>query len=294
MAIFVSMADFSPSELVLTPEGGVYHLNIRPEDLAHKVIIVGDQDRVETVSNYFDSVSHKSQHREFACHTGVYKGKNISVISTGIGTDNIDIVLNELDALVNIDLKSRTIKEDKTSLEIVRVGTCGILQDEIPVDSFILSTHALGIDNVGHYYELKKHPETKELLEEIKSKVSLPQGIVPYITPASEKINQRLRSTNIKEGITVTSSGFYGPQGRRLRLPLTAPDMLDSFHDFEYKSFRFSNLEMECSALFALSSSLGHEATAICLGLANRRKKEFTKNYSTKILELIEYVLEKI
>jgi uridine phosphorylase len=294
VAIFVSMADFSPSELVLTPEGGVYHLNIRPEDLAHKVIIVGDQDRVETVSNYFDSVSHKSQHREFACHTGVYKGKNISVISTGIGTDNIDIVLNELDALVNIDLKSRTIKEDKTSLEIVRVGTCGILQDEIPVDSFILSTHALGIDNVGHYYELKKHPETKELLEEIKSKVSLPQGIVPYITPASEKINQRLRSTNIKEGITVTSSGFYGPQGRRLRLPLTAPDMLDSFHDFEYKSFRFSNLEMECSALFALSSSLGHEATANCLGLANRRKKEFTKNYSTKILELIEYVLEKI
>ena len=152
----------------------------------------------------------------------------------------------------------------------------------------------MGIDNVGHFYELKKNPDTLDLLNEIKSKVSLPNGIIPYITPASEQINQRLRASHIKEGITVTSSGFYGPQGRRLRLPLTVPDMLDSFHDFEYKSFRFSNLEMECSALFALSSSLGHEATAICLGLANRRKKEFTKNYSTKILELIEYVLEKI
>lgn len=294
MAIFVSMADFLPSELVLTPEGGVYHLGIRPEDLAHKVIIVGDQDRVETVSNYFESITHKSQHREFACHTGVFKGKNISVVSTGIGTDNIDIVLNELDALVNIDLESRKVKEEKTSLEIVRVGTCGILQDEIPVDSFILSSHAMGIDNVGHYYELSKNPETEELLNEIKSKVSLPKEIIPYITPASEKINKRLRSSNIKEGITVTSSGFYGPQGRRLRLPLTAPDMLNSFHDFEFKSYRFSNLEMECSALFALSTALGHDATAICLGLANRRKKEFTKNYSTKILELIEYVLEKI
>lgn len=288
------MADFLPSELVLTPEGEVYHLGIRPEDLAHKIIIVGDQNRVETVSNYFDTITHKSQHREFACHTGIYKGKNISVISTGIGTDNIDIVLNEIDALVNIDLETRTVKEEKTTLEIIRVGTCGILQDEIPVDSFILSSHAMGIDNVGHFYELKKNPETLDLLNEIKSKVSLPNGIIPYITPASEQINQRLRASHIKEGITVTSSGFYGPQGRRLRLPLTVPDMLDSFHDFEYKSFRFSNLEMECSALFALSSSLGHEATAICLGLANRRKKEFTKNYSTKILELIEYVLEKI
>jgi len=294
VAIFVFMADFLPSELVLTPEGGVYHLGIRPVDLAHKIIIVGDQDRVETVSNYFDSISHKSQHREFACHTGIYKGKDISVISTGIGTDNIDIVLNELDSLVNIDLETRTVKKEKTTLEIVRVGTCGILQDEIPVDSFILSTHAMGIDNVGHFYELDKNPETEKLLHEIKSQVSLPKEIIPYITPASEKINQRLRSPDIKEGITITSSGFYGPQGRKLRLPLTAPNMLDSFHDFEFESFRFSNLEMECSALFALSSSLGHEATAICLGLANRRKKEFTKNYSTKILELIEYVLEKI
>lgn len=294
MAIFVGMADFLPSELVITPEGGVYHLGIRPEQLAHKIIIVGDQDRVEVVSNFFDEVTHKSQHREFACHTGTYNGKRISVVSTGIGTDNIDIVLNELDALVNIDLESRNVKKDLTSLEIIRIGTCGILQDEIPVDSFILSTHALGIDNVGHYYDREVDKETQELLSDIKHAVRLPEMVTPYLTPASTSLNNRLDGNSIQKGITVTSSGFYGPQGRQLRLPLTAPKMLDSFHDFKHDKCRFANLEMECSALFALSKALGHEATAICLGLANRRKKEFTENYETKIIELIEYVLDRI
>ena len=294
MAIFVDMADFLPSELVITPEGGVYHLGIRPEDLAHKVIIVGDQDRVEVVSGFFDTIIHKSQHREFACHTGTYKGKDISVISTGIGTDNIDIVLNELDALVNIDLESRNEKHEKKSLEIVRVGTCGILQDDIPVDSFILSTHALGIDNVGHFYERKVDDHTSSLLKDIIDSIHLPDTIIPYMTPASGALNEKLKSDEVEMGITVTSSGFYGPQGRRLRLPLTAPKMLDSFHDFSHPDCRFANLEMECSALFALSTALGHDATAICLGLANRRKKEFTKNYNKKILSLIEYVLDRI
>ncbi|MEX1191647.1 MAG: nucleoside phosphorylase [Brumimicrobium sp.] len=288
------MADFLPSELVLTPKGEVYHLGLRPEQLAHKIIIVGDQYRVATVSNYFDTIKHKSQHREFACHTGTYKGKDISVVSTGIGTDNIDIVLNELDALVNINLETREVKKDITSLEIVRVGTCGILQDDIPIDSFILSTHAMGIDNVGHYYELIKDENTEQLLDKIKQQISLPKEVIPYITPASKTINKRLYSHEVRQGITVTSSGFYGPQGRKLRLPLTVPDMLESFHDFKHEEYRFSNLEMECSALFALSKSMGHEATAICLGLANRRKKEFTENYDTKILELIEYVLDRI
>lgn len=294
MAIFVGMADFLPSELVITAQGGVYHLGIRPEDLAEKVIIVGDQDRVSVVSSFFDSVSHKSQHREFACHTGKYKGKEISVISTGIGTDNIDIVLNELDALVNIDLETRNEKSDKKSLDIVRIGTCGILQDDIPVDSFILSTHAMGIDNVGHFYERNVDQHTAQLLEEIKERIVLPPTITPYMTPASTSLNERLDSEEIEKGITVTSSGFYGPQGRRLRLSLTAPDMLDSLHDFTHPDCRFANLEMECSALFALSTALGHQATAICLGLANRRKKEFTKNYESRITALIKYVLERI
>lgn len=294
MAIFVDMADFLPSELVITEDGAVYHLGVRPDQIADKIIIVGDQDRVEVVSGFFDTVTHKSQHREFACHTGTYQGKEISVVSSGIGTDNIDIVLNELDALVNIDLKSRNEEKEKKSLEIVRIGTCGILQDDIPVDSFILSTHALGIDNVGHFYEREVDDTTLRLLDDIKKAVKLPEMIIPYMTPASQKLNARLKGTNIEEGITVTSSGFYGPQGRKLRMNLTAPDMLDSFHDFIHPDCRFSNLEMECSALFALSKALGHEATAICLGLANRRKKEFTKNYETKILELISYVLDRI
>ncbi len=294
MAIFVRMADFLPSELVITPEGRMYHLGIRPSDLAHKIIIVGDQDRVEVISSRFDTVRHKSQHREFACHTGTYRGKEISVISTGIGTDNIDIVINELDALVNIDLENRTEKEKKTVLEIVRIGTCGIVQDEIPVDSFILSTHAMGIDNVGHFYERKTDPETDQLLREIKSSIALPQQVEPYMTPADQVLNQRLRGEAIQEGITVTSSGFYGPQNRALRIPISAPNMLKSFHDFKHPTHRFANLEMECSALFALSKALGHRATAICLGLANRRKMEFTENYDTKIIELIDYVLKRI
>lgn len=288
------MADFLPSELVITPKGGVYHLDICPEDLANKVLIVGDQDRVELISNYFDEVTHKSQHREFACHTGKYKGKEISVISTGIGTDNIDIVINELDALVNIDLKTRNEKKEKISLDIIRLGTCGILQDSIPIDSFILSTHAYGIDNVGHYYERNIDDDTKNLEAELEKEIKLPKFIKPYLTKASEKLNKRLDAPHIEKGITVTSSGFYGPQGRQLRLKLVEPDMLNSFSDFIHNEIRFANLEMECSALFALSSALGHEATAICLGLANRRKKEFTTNYETKITELIEYVLDRI
>lgn len=288
------MADFLPSELVITPKGGVYHLDIRPSDLANKIIIVGDQDRVELVSNFFDEITHKSQHREFACHTGVYKGKKLSVISTGIGTDNIDIVVNELDALVNINLETRNEKKEKTRLEIVRLGTCGILQDEIPIDSFILSTHALGIDNVGHFYERKVDADTQKLAEEIEDKVKLPNYVKPYLTKASEELNKKFNSDKVETGITVTSSGFYGPQGRRLRLPLVEDGMIDSFSDFKHNEVRFANLEMECSALFSLSTALGHHATAICLGLANRRKKEFTTNYETKIIELIKYVLDNI
>lgn len=286
--------EFLPSELIITPDGGVYHLELRPEDIAHKIILVGDQDRVALVSKYFDEITHKSQHREFACHTGTYKEKKLSVISTGIGTDNIDIVINELDALVNIDLKTRHEKQEKTSLDFVRLGTCGILHDEIPVDSFILSSHGLGIDNVGHFYERKLDPETLALEEEIVSKVKLPKYIRPYLSKSSENLNKRFESNQVETGITVTSSGFYAPQGRRLRVPLAEKEMLDSFRDFKHDSMRFTNLEMETSALLTLSNSLGHSATSICLGLANRRKKKFTSNYSTKIIELIEYVLDRI
>lgn len=288
------MKEFLPSELILTDLGQIYHLGIAPDELAHKIIVVGDQARVEVISNYFDEVAHKSQHREFSCHTGYFKGKHLSVISTGIGTDNIDIVLNELDALVNIDFAERKTKEQKVVLEIVRIGTCGILQNDIPVDSFILSTHAMGIDNVGHFYQLKHDQPDQLLLNEIEKQLHLPAKVSPYLTAADTELVQRLSSPQVVKGITATASGFYGPQGRILRLPLAEDRMLDSLSAFRYNNQRFTNLEMECSALFALSKSLGHKAAAICLGLANRRKKEFSSNYETRIRTLIEYVLERI
>jgi len=293
MAFF--METFLPSELIITPAGEIYHLGIKPEQLAEKIIVVGDQARVEVVSGYFDTITHKSQHREFSCHTGTYQGKSISVLSTGIGTDNIDIVLNELDALVNIDLDTRQEKSARKSLEIVRIGTCGILQEEIPVDSFILSTHAMGIDNLGLFYQLEENDQTtQELLENIVHSVDIPKKVHPYITPSDKELTNRFAGEQVYKGITVTSSGFYGPQGRQLRLPLQTERMIESFEEFTYQDFRFTNLEMECSALFALSKSLGHRATAICLGLANRRRKEFSKNYETRIRELIVYVLDRI
>lgn len=288
------MKKFLPSELILNESGSIYHLDLKPEHIADKIIVVGDQDRVNVVAGFFDDIEYSNQKREFACKTGTYKGKRLTVISTGIGTDNIDIVINELDALVNIDLEKRQEKTVKKSLEIVRIGTCGILQEDIPVDSFILSTHAMGIDNIGHFYDLPKNHKTEQLLGEIKKQIKLPEAVTPYLISASSKLNEKLIDQAIKTGITITSSGFYGPQGRKLRLNLVENDMNDSFNEFKFKEHRFSNLEMECSALFALSSALGHEATAICLGLANRRKKEFSKNYETKMNELISYVLDRI
>lgn len=284
---------FEESELILTDKGEIYHLGIRPEDIAHKIIVVGDQDRVELITDLFDEVKHKSRHREFVCHTGTYKGKEISVISTGIGTDNIDIVINELDALVNIDFETRTLKDEKISLEIVRIGTSGILHDDIPVDSFLLSEYSYGLDNVAHFYQREIDEETSFLQSKIEEQVMVPKNVIPYLVKASETLNNRFKTDDVQFGITVTSSGFYAPQGRTIRLPLAEPNMIDSFSDFSYKHHRFINLEMETSTLFALSSALGHQATGICLGLANRRKKKFTSNYNTKIVELIKYVLDR-
>lgn len=284
---------FEESELILTDNGEIYHLGIRPEDIAHKIIVVGDQDRVELITDLFDEVKHKSRHREFVCHTGTYKGKEISVISTGIGTDNIDIVINELDALVNIDFETRTLKDEKISLEIVRIGTSGILHDDIPVDSFLLSEYSYGLDNVAHFYQREIDEETSFLQSKIEEQVKVPKNVIPYLVKASETLNNRFKTDDVQFGITVTSSGFYAPQGRTIRLPLAEPNMIDSFSDFSYKHHRFINLEMETSTLFALSSALGHHATGICLGLANRRKKKFTSNYNTKIVELIKYVLDR-
>ncbi|MGB0933928.1 MAG: nucleoside phosphorylase [Lishizhenia sp.] len=285
---------YPETELILNADKSIYHLGLKPGNLAKKIILVGDQDRVSLVSSYFDKVTFKHQNREFVTHTGEYNGKPISCISTGIGTDNIDIVLNEIDAVFNVDFESRTDKKEKTALEFVRIGTCGILGEHIPVDSFILSSHALGFDNLGHFYKKTQSNEVKALEKQLIEHLSLPKNIIPYLTKASTTLNKRLKNDSIFEGITITSTGFYGPQGRRLRIPVSIDEMNERIYTFKNKEHYISNFEMECSAVLFLAKSLGHEATTICLGMANRRKKIFSKNYDVRIRELVTYVLERV
>lgn len=288
------MSQFPASELVLNKLNQVYHLGLSPENIAPKIILVGDQDRVQMVSDFFESIDHQSQHREFVCHTGFYNGKRISVISTGIGTDNIDITLNEIDALFNIDLENRTEKNQKTSLQIVRIGTCGILQPDIPIHSYILSKYALGLDNIPHFYRISFDQNELLLLNEICSHINLPTTISPYLISSATNLNNILKSEKTYEGITVTSSGFYGPQGRQLRIPNAISKMNEQLTDLRPKNEKVLNFEMESSALFALGKALGHECTTLCLGIANRPNMEFSKGYEREMNQLIEYVLDRI
>jgi uridine phosphorylase len=285
---------YSKSELVLNDQGAVYHLGIKPKDISSKIILVGDQERVSLISDFFDSIEHKSQHREFVCHTGTYHGKRITALSSGIGTDNIDIVLNELDALVNVDLEKRIDKKEFSSLEIVRIGTCGILQKDIPVHSWIVSDYALGLDNVAHFYQISFTSEENEFCKELKTFLNLPTAIQPYFVSPSQELTNKLKSENTKSGITITSSGFYGPQGRQLRLKTHTEELQLHVGDFEKNGVKVTNFEMESSALFALGRQLGHQCATICLGVANRPNMEFSEGYSSEMKELIEYVLERI
>jgi uridine phosphorylase len=284
---------FPATELVLNERNEVYHLALKPNQLAHKVILVGDQDRVALVSSFFEDIEHRSQHREFVCHTGTYQGKRISVLSTGIGTDNIDICLQELDALVNIDLDQRTEKAHKTQLEIVRIGTCGILQANIPLHSYILSSHAYGFDNVAHFYPIEFTQEEKQLRMNIDQHLNLPDGIIPYLISANEALTNRFRSTETHTGITVTSSGFYGPQGRSLRLESKIKDIHVNLGSFSQDDCHIVNFEMESSAIFALGRQLGHACATICLGVANRPNMEFSTGCEREMKELINYVLKR-
>jgi uridine phosphorylase len=286
--------DYPPTELVLNAQGAVYHLGLLPAQLAHKVILVGDQDRVAKISRFFDQIEHRIQHREFVSHTGLYKGKSITVLSTGIGTDNIDICMAELDALVNIDLVSRTEKKNKKQLEIVRIGTCGMLQPDMPLHTFVLSEFALGLDNIAHFYPIESCQEEMLLLSEINNKIGFPQHIHPYLSKASKKLVSKLDSPQVTKGITVTSSGFYGPQGRSLRLASLMPQIHLDLGQFEKDGRRIVNFEMESSAIFALGKALGHECTSICLGVANRPQEVFSTGIDRAMDELILYVLERI
>ena len=288
------MKYYAETELVLNSKKQVYHLGLSANNLAHKIILVGDQDRVSMVSEFFEKIEHKSQYREFFCHTGIYKGKRISALSTGIGTDNIDIVINELDALVNIDLENRIEHEEKISLEIIRIGTCGILQENIPVHSYILSSHACGFDNVAHFYKINFSAFELDLAQKINNFLDFPKSIQTYFSSANEDLVSRLSSKDTHIGITVTSSGFYGPQGRTLRIPTHTQDIHLLLAKFIEKDLKILNFEMESSALFALGKELGHKCATICLGIANRPNLEFSSDSSNEIKNLIAYTLDRI
>ena len=283
------------SELILNPDGSIYHLNLRPEQVADTIILVGDPNRVPRVSAYFDTIEFSTQKREFSTHTGTYKGKRLTALSTGIGPDNIDIVINELDALFNIDLHTRKPKEQLTSLNIVRFGTSGSLQADIPVDSFVLSSHGLGMDNMLHAY--KDAPNVREIAMEeafmAHTQWNTDKGR-PYIVGCGETLKQRLLTDKVFEGITGTVPGFYGPQGRMLRLPVQDPTLNDKLHSFNYKGYRMTNLEMETSAIYGLSKLLGHQAVSLNAIIANRAAGTFTKDTKKVVENLIVYGLEQL
>ncbi|MGB5430126.1 nucleoside phosphorylase [Eudoraea sp.] len=284
----------SASELILNADNSIYHLNLLPEDLAETVIVVGDQNRVPLVSKYFDTLELEKGKREFITHTGMLNGMRISVVSTGIGTDNIDIVMNELDALVNIDLETRTIKEDKTSLDIVRIGTSGGIQPDIDTDSFLLSDYAIGFDNVLHFYESEhiQYPEIQ--LAFIDHMAWSVFKSIPYVVKSDLQLTEKLRSDRVISGFTGTNVGFYGPQGRRLRLLLEDNDLNAKLSSFEYKGMRITNMEMETSAIYGLAKLLGHRAASMNCILANRSTGQFSNDPVKTIDSLIKYTLEKL
>ena len=284
----------SASELILNADNSIYHLNLLPEDLAETIIVVGDQNRVPLVSKYFDTLELKKGKREFITHTGTLNGTRISVISTGIGTDNIDIVMNELDALVNIDFETRTIKEEKTSLDIVRIGTSGGIQPDIETDSLLLSEYAIGFDNVLHFYESEhiQHPEMQ--LAFIDHAAWSVFKSIPYVVESDVQLTEKLRSDRVISGFTGTNVGFYGPQGRRLRLLLEDNDLNSKLSSFEYNGMRITNLEMETSAIYGLAKLMGHRAASMNCILANRSTGQFSKDPVKTIDSLIKYTLEKL
>ena len=289
------MRRFEESELILNQDGSVFHLHVKPEQLAHKVILVGDPGRVSLVASHFTDIEMGVQSREFHSITGKYQGKRITVASTGIGCDNIDIVVNELDALVNIDFATRTEKAEKTSLEIVRIGTCGGLQEYTPVGTFIVSEKSIGFDGLLNFYAGRNEVCNLALEDAFTKHMHWnPQLCAPYVIEADEELTNRIGGDDMVHGITIACGGFYGPQGRQLRIPLADPDQNAKVESFEYEGMHITNFEMESSALAGLSKLLGHKATTCCMVIANRLIKEANTGYKSTIDNLIKEVLERI
>ena len=283
------------SQLVLANDGSVYHLRLHPHQIAEDIILVGDPNRVALVSSFFDEIEHKVSNRELVTHTGTYKGKRISAVSTGMGTDNIDIVINELDALVNIDLKTRAVNKNLKSLNLIRLGTSGALQPDIAVgDSFVAGQFALGLDGLLHFYDgadsVIEEDFTKAFIADTHWPENLPS---PYIVRASATLLKKL-ADGCYQGITATSPGFYAPQGRSLRLKLAKQDMNEQIENFTYKQNRITNFEMESSALYGLSRLMGHNALTICVIIANRVTEKFSDDYQPFMKKLIQQTLDRL
>ncbi|WP_329804823.1 nucleoside phosphorylase [Flavobacterium facile] len=282
------------SELILNPDGSVYHLNLKPENIAHDIIFVGDQERVSKITQHFDSIEFSTQKREFKTETGIYKGKRLTVQSTGIGPDNIDIVFNELDALVNVDLNTREIKENHTALNIVRIGTSGSLQADIPVDSWVMSKYAIGLDNMLRSYLIEEH-SIAELEDAFITQTNwdLRKGR-PTVVPCAEALENKIFSDKFQKGFTGTAGGFYGPQGRVVRLNIQDPQLNSKMDAFNYNGTRMTNLEMETSAIYGLGKLLGHNCLSLNAIIANRAVGEFSSNPEKTVNELIAYTLDKL
>lgn len=288
---------FAPSELLINEDGSVYHLHVKPEQLADKIIVVGDPARVDLIASYFDDVECQIVSREFHTTTGTYRGKRISIISTGIGCDNVDIVLNEIDALANIDFQTRETKDRLRSFEIVRIGTCGGLQPDTPIGTYICSEVSIGFDGLLNFYQGRNAvcdlPMERALLNHLgwSGNMCCP---APYAIHSDKELVERIARTDMKRGITVACGGFFGPQGRQLRIPLADPHQNEKIGSFEYDGLRINNYEMESSALAGLSRLLGHRATTVCLVIANRVAQEANTDYKKLMNNLIQMVLERI
>lgn len=286
------MSRIAESELIINPRGAVYHLDLRPEEIAGTVITVGDPDRVREISKHFDTVEVKRQHREFISHTGYVGRKRLTVLSSGIGPDNIDIVMNELDALVNIDFETREIKKELHSINIIRIGTSGSLQEDVPVDSFVASTHGLGVDNLLNFYRHTQNDEEQQLLHSFVTHTQFHSQIGnPYISSGAASLLKHFVK-DFHRGITVTCPGFYGPQGRVLRLGVSNPNLVNRLTDFRFGAHRITNFEMETSAIYGLGKLLGHHCLALNAIVANRVRKEFSKDGKTAVENLIVKFIE--
>ena len=289
------MKQFPESELITNSDGSIFHLHLKPEQLAEKVILVGDPDRVNTVAANFDSKECEISNREFHTTTGTYKGKRITALSTGIGCDNIDIVVNELDALANIDLKTRTEKPEHHTLTLVRIGTCGGLQPYTPTGTFIASAKSIGFDGLLNFYAGRNEVCDLDFERAFKQQVDWnPAMGNPYVAVADQELIDRIAGNDMVKGVTIACGGFFGPQGRQLRVPLADPKLNEKIEKFSYCDAQITNFEMESSALAGLSSLMGHKAGTFCMVIANRVARKAEANYKNNINDLIVKVLDRI